>query len=730
MNIIEKLKQVRDAFIVKDVDFLLLQPEARSRGSDKLPVYPIWYYSPIRGIPRNINISDLRKFAKSTWVQMVTNTIKKTVKQTDWDIIIKESEKQNEDVYKDQIEYVKEFLNHPNRIPDATFNDILDPMLSDLLEIDAGIWYLHKENIDGKKKLIEILPYDASTFLKEQDINGFPVKWWQFSFKNPAASPKGFDVDEICYFQTNNRTYNPYGFSPLQAVQQVVELLIQSTRYNKDFFLNNAIPSIIMSLPNANKESLQKFYDDWMNKFQGKPHKILMHNLINHKIDQISMSNKDMEWLKGQKWYMHLVFGVYGLSPVEAGFYEDALKAGMEGQSRVSVKNAVLPYLNLIEKKINRIIIPAILGEDDLPLQKRTPLQFKYFPRDAAQEKIDQEMQLADVRAKIRSINEVRAERGLPPFDSEYADNPFAFMNNLPFNERGDNVEEAEQKEEVEEDDEEDKRRRGGEKGGVKFIFIDKAKKKPKRQTGIDEWYDVETYGDLIVRMYDHWEKKVLAAVKEIHKSKEPTIIKSFGEFLRTMIMGMTTVEFYNLIKRAVAKTMKKGLESAEEELDTDIGASQVFNTKAEAYAKQQFDGYTLPDGKKWHGIKGVAAEMQKKIYNSIKEGMMKKEGESELKERVQKIFKQAKEGQALRIARTESARFVNEGKLQAYKDSGVKGKKKYVAFLDDRTTEICRGMHGQVREFDEPFNSPDGREIMIPPAHCNCRSYIKFIRE
>ena len=1086
MNIIQKIKEIRDTFIEKDVDFLMLQEEVRSRGTDKLPVYPIWYYSPIRGIPRNVNISDLRKFAKSTWVQMVTNTIKKTVEQTEWDIVIAESEKQNEDKYKEEIEYVKAFLNHPNRIPDSTFDDILDPMLADLLEIDAGVWYLHR---NGKGMLMEILPYDSSTFLKEQDINGFPVRWWQFSFKNPQADPKGFDIDEICYFQMNNRTYNPYGFcmpwdavvetnagkeligeivsqkkdvlvktyneeknvfefkriknyfsrhynkqlykiciadseraylvrctdehpiltnkgfvpakniklgdkvmvcgvglskeqkefiygsllgdstlitkrrrgypyytvthaekekyyvdwiernfanlnitryegthpsphyperifkhhtiqsriqpcldsirritypdfkkrvteewvdkltplsiaawmmddgsyikkdkefvfctdsfstqecellmkklnelgiesrlgcppstnknrifintknttklfelvkdyiiiendtkkwvmkdlmisskeeaipipvtkieltnkkgfqvydievednhnfitnkiivhnSPLQSVQQVVELLIQSTRYNKDFFFNNAIPSLIMNLPNANKESLKHFYEDWMNQFQGKPHKILMHNAIGHNIDHVSISNKDMEWLAGQKWYMHLVFGVYGLSPVEAGFYEDALKAGMEGQARVSVKNAILPYLNLIEKKINRIIIPSILNEDKIPIQERTPLVFKYFPRDAAQEKIDHEMQIQDVRNKIRSINEIRAERGLPPFVDEKADNPFVFSVN-PFDAQaminlggGSGEKTKPEEDKAEEDDEEDKRRRrgGGEsiKGEkVKFITIDKNKKKPVHELDVDEWPSAEDYADLIVKMFDRWEKKVLAAVNEINKGSKASIMKSFGEFLRQMFTGMASIEIFNLIKMAVNKTMKKGLLEAEEEIGADIGTSQVFNTKAEGLARQQFDGYTLPDGKKWHGIKGVSAKLQEKIYNGIKEGMMNKEGTRELKERVQKIFKQAKEGQALRIARTESARFVNEGKLQAYKDSGVPGKKRYVAFIDDKTSDVCRGLHGQVREFDEPFNSPDGREIMIPPAHPSCRSFIMFERK
>lgn len=715
MDILSKIKGIRDSFIEKDVDFLVLQPENRTAGTDKLPVYPIWYYSPIRGIPRNIDVSTLREFAKSVWVQMVTNTIKKVIAQTEWDIVLEEPEEQDEpeedeNAYKQEINYVKQFLMHPNRIDDSTFQDIIDPMIGDVLEMDAGVWYLNKK----EGKLLEIIPYDASTFLKEQDLHGFITKWWQFSFRNPAASPKGFDKENICYFQMNNKTYNPYGFSPLQAVQQVVELLDQSTRYNKDFFLNNAIPSIIMSLPNANKESLKHFYDDWMNKFQGKPHKILMHNLVDHKVDQISQTNKEMEWLKGQQWYMHLVFGCYGLSPVEAGFYEDALKAGMEGQERVSVKNSVMPYLSLIEKKINRIIIPSILGEEEVLLTERTPIKFAYKIIDAAQEKIDHEMQIQDVQAKILSVNEVRAQRGLKPLSDEMANNPFK-MPETPMQGFGGEDAPA-KKEEAKKDDKQNK-------------SIDKSLQEDNEE---DYWTQAENYSELIERMYNTWEKRIIGAVGKINKGFEaPVIEKTLGEFIQRMTNGMTTIEFYNLIKRAVKKTMGIGLESAEKELEMNVTPSELFSRKAEAYAEQEFNGYTLPDGKKWHGISGASKELQMKILNNIKTGLENKESTDDLKKRIQSIFEETRNGQAMTIARTESNRFVNEGKLLGYKESGLELKKKWVTFEDKHTCEVCRSLDGQTVGLNEPFRSKKGMDIMIPPCgtHPNCRCFIQAVK-
>jgi phage portal protein BeeE len=79
---------------------------------------------------------------------------------------------------------------------------------------------------------------------------------------------------------------------------------------------------------------------------KGKPHKLIFHN-SEAQFTPLATSNKDMEWLEGQKWYFHAIFAAYGLSPQEVGFYENSNRSTGESQERVSVKNAIKPYLNL-----------------------------------------------------------------------------------------------------------------------------------------------------------------------------------------------------------------------------------------------------------------------------------------------------------------------------------------------------------------------------------------------
>nr|DAE34279.1 MAG TPA: minor capsid protein [Caudoviricetes sp.] len=69
------------------------------------------------------------------------------------------------------------------------------------------------------------------------------------------------------------------------------------------------------------------------------------------------------------------------------------------------------------------------------------------------------------------------------------------------------------------------------------------------------------------------------------------------------------------------------------------------------------------------------------------------------------------------RLCRTESAHIMGEATLQGYKDRGTE-KYKFEATLDNRTSDICQSLNGQVfklREAQEGVN--------YPPMHPNCRS-------
>lgn len=71
----------------------------------------------------------------------------------------------------------------------------------------------------------------------------------------------------------------------------------------------------------------------------------------------------------------------------------------------------------------------------------------------------------------------------------------------------------------------------------------------------------------------------------------------------------------------------------------------------------------------------------------------------------------------ARRLAQTESAHFAAAADQQSYIDTGTK-QYQILATLDDRTSEICQDMDGQVFKTEEYSEG-----VTAPPFHANCRS-------
>ncbi len=396
----------------------------------KFPVFPEWFFSARLGQPRQSNLMEIRTFARSPWVQMAMNTIKKEVAQVPYEIVTVDEEDDIEN-HKVQVELLDNWLNHINS-NNETIYDLMDAVITDLGEIDAGVWtkvysansYSKQEinildnvgtvvgteqrvtlNEFKQRELLELWYADGATFLFDIDIFRRIRGYYQYSFKHPRAAPIFFYPDEITYFSLNRRAYTLYGYSPTQASQQEIELMMQSTRYNKDFFIKNMIPDGIVFMEDADEDSLPGIKEEWQTKVQGKAHKLLF---INSKGDVqiLNQNNRDMEWLKGQQWYFHIIFGMFGMSPAEVGFHEDVNRSTQEGQERVTVKNAIKPYLDKFERKLNREILPEFFQEEK-PL-----IKIKFMPKDHAAEKIEFDQAMEEIREGTLTINEYRGIRG------------------------------------------------------------------------------------------------------------------------------------------------------------------------------------------------------------------------------------------------------------------------------------------------------------------------------
>lgn len=705
-NSVNLLKEIDE--VEKKIDYLANGGEKSSfNGLTHYPVFPEWFFTAKIGQPRQINYLQIRNFAQSPWVQMVLNSIKKQIMVIPWDL--ENVDPDDSQSYDSQKKAYKEFLLSIDEGEKNTIIDLASEAVTDIGEIDALSWvkvfstdsYEMQEvpieddvgNIIGteerpmlkpfgQRELVYVKSADPATFLRQIDIYKRDRAFYQYSWKNPRSSPIRFEPDEVCYNMMNKRSYKLYGFSPVQSIQQILELLIQSTRWNKDYFKNNAFPDGIISLPGANRDSMEMFKENWEKQVRGKPHKVVWHN-TDAKFSAFNMSNKDMEWLNGQKWFFHLVFAVFGLSPEEAGFYENSNRSTQEGQERVSAKNAIKPFLTLIEETINRNITREFFQD------KHPPIKFAFNPMDHQLEQIEFDQAMRELQQGTLTINEYRAMRGRDALPETSASN-----------------EEDNKASSLEESDDSKKK-------------VSKLLKTPE----VNPQEEAAAYEDFYVTTLEKWKKRIVNNLDKVEFQK------TFPDFMKELMNTVKSYSFLSVVKKYIRSGMQEGIDIVKKETGEKISFSLAMESRLTTMENQQINGYKLPDGTVWPGIKGATKELQFEIIKSVEESIKNKESIEESAKKITALF-DVNISRAKSIARTETTRFINVGKQESYTAIGMRYKYPN-AVGDQSTSELCSRLYKKYKDNPVPVSEEytddlTGKRFLHPPHHVNCRCVLQ----
>lgn len=317
-----------------------------------------WLFRPAYGQPRNIDVIELRTVTQSYWVRVCMNTIMDVATSTAWNIVPKHPDRSPGPEF--ERECLLEFFHDPNANKE-NFNSIRRQYIHDILEADSGTLEL-VYNEPGTN-LLEIYARDGISFLKDIDQHGRLLGYWQYSFYGVGRKPVWFEPREVVYISRYPRSFNPYGFSPAQAILDIVRYLIYTTRYHARFAEEGAIPHGFMIFPGATEEEMKRMRNEWRQAMAGKQWKTPMFGSpmgTEPKWIQMMVSNKDMQILDQQQWFARLVQSIFNVTPSELGFTENINRATSEEQAAIFFRKGLFPLLQLEMYHINREIVPHI----------------------------------------------------------------------------------------------------------------------------------------------------------------------------------------------------------------------------------------------------------------------------------------------------------------------------------------------------------------------------------
>ena len=306
--------------------------------------------------------------------------------------------------------------------------------LRDILELDAGVIVKvfdqdsysgdpkQKGSLKplGERNLAKFMAIDGGSVLKDITQHNEVLGFYQYSYVKPTDKPVWFDKDELAYTVRYPRSYSPYGWSSLQNADAILNSLVNSAVWNSNFFSQQGIPRGMISLMNADDKDVKKFQAYWRQKIKGQWYEVPVLNK-EAKWIPFSMNAKDMEWLNGQKWYQRMICALYQVSPGEIALDDTSRRAGAaEATSdRIQKKSSITPLLLLEENVLNKNILAEISPR----------IVAMYVPEDPEELRIKTENENRMVELGMKTINELREERGELPV--KWGNLPPSILNNL-----------------------------------------------------------------------------------------------------------------------------------------------------------------------------------------------------------------------------------------------------------------------------------------------------------
>jgi len=231
---------------------------------------------------------------------------------------------------------------------------------------------------------------------------------------------------------------------------------------------------------------------------------------------------------------------------------------------------------------------------------------------------------------------------------------------------------------------------------------------------------------ELYVQVLDQFvmsrEKDIIKALDNYHRGrvgvKAMTQFNIFADFAKIL----SAAAIYKKIKGIIGEIVTRAVENVEVDLDVNItDFSPVFKENLTRFNFEK--------------IKGMNDDLVTELGESLMEGWREGEGIKELKGRVQKVYSNGNltNARAEAIARTETNRAYNLGRLQAAKDSGVRVLKRWDAHHDSRTGSDSiklekRYYNNPILLDDDFYDEEKDQWISTPPSRTNCRCRVEFL--
>jgi hypothetical protein len=345
------------------------------------------------------------------------------------------------DKYTDDIARMRDFWTTPDRINGLNFGDWLVMVLEEVLVLDALAIYPHPD-MKGDLHSLEIL--DGSTIKPllddrgmrpqnpfpayQQMLYGFPRGEFLATSDDPSMDGN-YSADELIYAIRNRRTHTPYGYSPVERALPLADIYLRRQQWLRAEFTDGVTPDL-MFLANevfgSNPDLLRAWENVFNDDMSGQTEQRKRMRIIPDGLTPVDLTGHSEKFSPTVDEYLIKgISGHFGVMPTEIGYTPASGLGGQGHQDGEAESGSVIgmqPLWGWLEDLISDISY-KFLG---CPRE----LQFQFDGGRKSETLADAQRRDTELKGAQRSINEARAELGLPLIDSPEADAPMLVTSN------------------------------------------------------------------------------------------------------------------------------------------------------------------------------------------------------------------------------------------------------------------------------------------------------------
>lgn len=602
------------------------------------------------------------------------------------------------------------------------------------------------ESVRPKSTLppLELWPVRPDKMQIVPGSRGYPMK---YIFKAPEMS-KEWLVNPVTLQADmfHMKTFHPlndwWGMSPLEAAMYSVDQSNQGQKWNLALLQNSATPSGVLQMKTSDvnpggsltEEQFSRLKNEMENEYSGSRNAgrpMLLEGGLEWK--QISMSPKEMEFLKNKETTAIDICEVFGVPPEMLGLGQKTFNNYKE--ARMSFyEDTILPIMDKIQDDLNNWLVP-MFGKDLLLCYDKDDIEALAPKREA---------KFASVQnANWLTQNEKRIATGYEPADGW---DVFVIGSQIlatPEEIGDESNDEVPQLEEVQQPPTNDEQNgeeiqvvEPDEKGWKNFNLLNRNEKQAswKNQNRRRKRLESAMARDLNADFAEmHRDMKKAAAGKNDARLLEFSLMKAVDENMPVIKKTLQrhikySIEDFGNIVFNEAKSIFKSLETK---------STRQWEDWAERYIqKRTGDAIGAIDGT-------TRKQVQRFVKKVTEQALISGDSNAEVAAELAEEFSSLGKSRAMLIARTEVASASNNASLSAAKSLQVPNlEKEWVSVDDDRTRDGGPDGHGPDHlsmdgvavPIDEKFTVPPDTDMdgpgdasAGPEQICNCRCVLVF---